>query len=185
MRRKAEKTLLESYGARNAFCIKAVKDKLEKDRSKIDAKRRQTKAERFGDPTYNNAKAAAATKISKYGNPFNLEKCKQTWLARYGVPNPFKQQNSKTTESQKRLQEEVKAKRLATLKANGTFSTSKQESDALLALKQAFKDVKTQYKSSKYPFSCDFYIPSKDMYIELNCSWTHGPHAFDASNEDD
>ena len=31
-----------------------------------------------------------------------------------------------------------------------------------------------QYKSEKYPFNCDFYIPSLDLYIEFQGHWTHG-----------
>ena len=42
-----------------------------------------------------------------------------------------------------------------------------------------------QYKSEKYPFSCDFYIPDKDLYIEYNGTWTHGKHLFDSTNKDD
>lgn len=30
------------------------------------------------------------------------------------------------------------------------------------------QDVVRQYKSDRYPFLCDFYIPLMDLYIELN-----------------
>ena len=30
---------------------------------------------------------------------------------------------------------------------------------------------------------CDFYIPSKDLFIELQASWTHGGRPFDGSIE--
>ena len=45
--------------------------------------------------------------------------------------------------------------------------------------------VLRQYSSDKYPFNCDFYIKSLDLYIECNFHWTHGGHFFDASNLDD
>lgn len=31
----------------------------------------------------------------------------------------------------------------------------------------------------RYPFCCDFYIPSKDLFIELNAHWTHGGKHYD------
>ena len=42
-----------------------------------------------------------------------------------------------------------------------------------------------QYKSDEYPFCCDFYIPSINLYIECNFSWTHGGHSYDKDNEED
>ena len=35
-------------------------------------------------------------------------------------------------------------------------------------------DIKRQYKSKLYPFACDFYIKSLDLYIETNGHWSHG-----------
>ena len=46
-------------------------------------------------------------------------------------------------------------------------------------------DVITQYSADKrYPFNCDFYIKSKDLFIELNLSWTHGGKLFEGTDED-
>ena len=55
----------------------------------------------------------------------------------------------------------------------------------LLCEKFEENDVIRQYRSEKYPFNCDFYIKSIDIYIECNFSWTHGGHWFDESNEED
>lgn len=50
-------------------------------------------------------------------------------------------------------------------------------------------DVFYQYgvhpKDSRYPYNCDFYIKSLDVFIELNIDYSHGHHWFDASNHDD
>ena len=47
-------------------------------------------------------------------------------------------------------------------------------------------DVKRQYRQdARYPFHCDFYIPSRDLFIELNATWLHGGHWFDETNPDD
>lgn len=71
-----------------------------------------------------------------------------------------------------------------TKRVNGTFNSSKPEQTLLLLLRDIFgKDnVKSQYKSDAYPFNCEFYVVSLDLYIELNASWTHGGHWFDATN---
>ena len=44
---------------------------------------------------------------------------------------------------------------------------------------------KTQYKSDKYPFMCDFYLSDYDIYIELNIYWSHNNHFFDINDEND
>lgn len=74
-----------------------------------------------------------------------------------------------------------------TKKANCTLNSSKQESIVydLLVEKFGENNVEAQYKSDKYPFACDFYIESLDLYIELNLYVTHGGHWFDSNNSDD
>lgn len=64
-------------------------------------------------------------------------------------------------------------------KENNTFNTSNIEKlfeDYLL-----YRNIKydKQYKSSSYPFNCDFYIVDQDIYVELQYSWTHGGHPYD------
>ena len=69
----------------------------------------------------------------------------------------------------------VKNKRAETHRKNGTFNTSKPEQQTYELLKTKFKDVEYQYKDKdRYPFICDFYIPSLDLFIECQYSWTHG-----------
>ena len=79
---------------------------------------------------------------------------------------------------------EILQKRYNTLQKNNSFNTSKFEEEAYKLLVDKFGDVKRQYKSEKYPFSCDFYIPSLDLYIECQGSWTHGDEPFDENNKE-
>ena len=79
---------------------------------------------------------------------------------------------------------EMTKKRLETRKKNGTMTYSKPEHQINQLLKEKFEDVICQYKSEKYPFNCDFYIPSRDLYIEFQGHWTHGNHPFSESVED-
>lgn len=64
-----------------------------------------------------------------------------------------------------------------------TFHTSSSEDILYSKLCDIFgyENVLRQYSSYQYPFACDFYIKSRDLYIELNGSWTHGFGWFDNS----
>ena len=65
-------------------------------------------------------------------------------------------------------------------------NTSKTQKKILSLLQLKFPLVLEDYKSDLYPFHCDFYIPSEDLYIEYQGYLTHGDgiyHCpFDTSN---
>ena len=42
----------------------------------------------------------------------------------------------------------------------------------------------SQYKDARYPFACDFYIPSLDLFIECNYHWTHGSKPYEGTDDD-
>ena len=104
---------------------------------------------------------------------------------RHGVSNAFQ-----IDDVAKRLNErkdEIQKKRDESKRKHKTFKTSKKEEDAYQLLYNTFSkdDVIRQHKDSRYPFCCDFYIRSKDMFIECNFSWTHGGHWFDENDDND
>ena len=73
-----------------------------------------------------------------------------------------------------------------TKKKNHTFNTSKIEYQFKEYLEQNYpNDFEYQYRSEMYPFNCDFYIKSLDLYIEIQGSWVHGKHPFDENNQED
>lgn len=93
-------------------------------------------------------------------------------IERYGYKNPMQSP-------------EVIAKSLATRRRNGTFNTSAGEETMYEALVDIFgaDDVEREYRNDDvYPWNCDFYIKSRDMYIELNAHHTHGSMWFDADD---
>lgn len=118
----------------------------------------------------------------------------------FGVNNVF-QLNSVKEKTKQTLQkkhgkniinygqtEEQKQKAYASKKKNNTFNTSKPEDKfyKFLVAKYGIADVFRQYyDKERYPFDCDFYIKSKDLFIELNFSWTHGGHPFNKTNSED
>lgn len=113
------------------------------------------------------------------------DKTKQTLLSKFGVDNIAKSQYSK--DKHKLCEKETVAKRNSTKRKHGTFNTSNWEIEAYKLICKTFKkkNVIRQYTSAKYPFQCDFYIKSLDLYIEFNGSWTHGPHPFNPMCKDD
>lgn len=71
---------------------------------------------------------------------------------------------------------------------HGLFGVSHAELELLSALHAVYgaDDVDWQYSSDeRYPFACDFHIKSRDLFIELNGTWTHGGHWYRASDADD
>lgn len=75
-----------------------------------------------------------------------------------------------------------------TKKSNGTMNTSKPEQLLGKMLVNYFgqDDVMTQHRLDKrYPFNCDFYIKSLDLFIELNATWLHGGKWFDPESDED
>lgn len=45
-------------------------------------------------------------------------------------------------------------------------------------------DIVLQYKDERYLFFCDFYVKSRDLFIELNAMWTHNTHWYTDDSTD-
>ena len=170
---KRKQTCLEKYGVDNAAKnINVIK--------KIQEKRKLK-----NDQIIKNIKK---TCLEKYGvdNVFKSEKIKQkirkTTLEKYGVEHIMylPEVVNKIANSEIRKQREIETKR-----KNNSFNTSKPEDESFNLLKEKYPDVIRQHRSDLYPFACDFYIPSLDLYIECNYGWTHGIHPYNKDNKED
>lgn len=177
-RKKCKETLLEKYGVTNIMQLDSTKNKI-----------KQTNLKRYGVEWSAQNKEinqkTIDTQIKKYGGVFNPEKVKQTNIEKYGVEKPFMSHEIQNKVESKR--DIIQAKTNITKRINGTFNTSKPENISKILLENKFgvDNVITQYKSKLYPFYCDFYIKSIDLYIECNYHWTHGGHIYDKNNLDD
>lgn len=190
IKEKIKQTCIKRYGVSNVFSLKETREKA-----------KQTKLERYGDENYNNVEQfkktclerygcevpaqnkeirerQIQTSFERYGGHFNKEQVSKTMQEKYGV-EWFTQTN---IIKEKHNTLEAREKQYKTKKKNKSFNTSKQEKECLELISKIYPDVLVQYRSEKYPFNCDFYIPSIDTYIEYNGSWTHGGHPF---NQDD
>lgn len=179
IREKVHNTCLEKYGVTNVFELQEFQD-IARDR----------KEELYGDPCYTNREKSIKTCMKKYGveNPMQNKEIKHrfnsTMKERYGVD--WAMQNpelvNKLSDSLKKVHQSGKYN--DTHRLNRTFNTSKIEMDFKSYLDESNIEYVYQYKSDKYPFDCDFYIPYYDLYIELQGHWTHGKHPYVGSLED-
>lgn len=44
-------------------------------------------------------------------------------------------------------------------------------------------DIQKQYFDNRYPYKCDFYIKSEDLFIEINGTWTHSEKPYNPDDE--
>lgn len=158
IREKCVNTCIERYGVSNAAKTNIVQNKI-----------KQTCLEKYGvkNPTQ---------------SPIIQEKIKETYLEKYGVEHPWKL-NKENNPLNLNI-EFPKEKGLKTMREHKSIGSSKMEKELETELRKIFPDLRTQYKSERYPFKCDFYIPSLDLYIEYNGIWTHGRCFYDENNEE-
>lgn len=148
---------------------------------------RKTVNERYGVDNVFQAEEIKAkiiqTCLEKYGymyasqSPEVRQKVKETCLERYGVEATV-------------LLDWIRDLALNSVKAGGP--KSKSEDIAYERIMQIFPDAKRHYRDKRYSnpingrkFECDFYIPSKDLFIEAQFSPAHGTHPYDENDPKD
>ena len=173
VKEKALTTIREKYTVDNAMQSEEVKqtfvatcrDKYGVDYplscAEVQAKKNATMLERYGG-------------LSPFVDASIRKKSQDTFLLKYGVTNGMHL-------------ESIRNKVNDAKKLHHTYNTSESEEMLYRWLVEVFgeSDVVRQYSSERYPFACDFYINSLDLFIELNATWTHGNHWFDQNNKED
>ena len=125
---------------------------------------------------YDMRKITYLKNFGKYENPdgykCKLNKYKKSMLSIYGEDNPAKVNS-------------LKKKAVNSLQLykdnNKMHKSSKAEKHLLALLEKVFGSEDVIYQKfdiDLYPFNCDFYIRSLDLWIELNGWWHHGPYPF-------
>ena len=119
----------------------------------------------------------------KYFSNESILKIKETTFNKYGVDSFTKTQMFRDLISDQ--QTIIQNKQYKTKKKNHSFNSSKIERE----LEEYFIvngiNYISQYKSDEYPFTCDFYFPDSNYYIEVQGNWTHGRHPFDSNDIND
>lgn len=119
----------------------------------------------------------------KYFSDESINKIKETTFNKYGVDSFTKTKQFREYISAQ--QSNIQNKQYKTKKENHSFNKSKIEKELEKYFIENNINYISQYRSDEYPFSCDFYFPNSDYYIEVQGNWTHGQHPFDSKNIDD
>ena len=123
-------------------------------------------------PEFNKNKSEKISK--KY--PETIEGRRQTTYKKYG-----KYHYSQTQEYKDKMalqKDEIQLKSYRTKKKNKSFGDkSKKEMESYLKLLTKFPDaIHHYYDEKRYPYECDMYIPSQDLFIECHYFWKHGDY---------
>lgn len=187
---KKKQTQLQNWGTENCYDSDKYKQKIKQkygveyivQRDDIKKKRKNTIIKKYGSiDNFNkiNVDKIRKTFINKTGYdwpskvPEIRNKYVEKSLLKFGTPNPMQCP-------------EIREKVNKTLRQNNTFNSSQQEIVCEQLLKQIFDDdIITQYSDHRYPFNCDFYVKSLDLFIEYNGTWTHGKHPFNKHDKND
>ena len=191
---KIKQTNLQRYGVENPFSSQEVKDQI-----------KQTMIERYGAETPMHIDSIKEkikqTNLQRYGveNPFSSQEVKdqikQTMIERYGVEHALQLEKFKKKFIETNINRygvdyvaklsDFREKVYNTKRKHNSFHVSKIENQFKQWLEDHNIEYKYQYKCDEYPFMCDFYIPDKHLYIEIQGNWVHGFHPFDQNNQKD
>ena len=207
------KSNLEKYGVEHTSQLKEVTDKRTKSRAdhvnEIQQHVRESLYKKYGAYDVMHIphilQKIKNTNLKKFGVEFPLQQLKkenseiyqkisQTCINKFGVDSPLKNKEIREKIKQTNIQKygvdnPLKNKEIWKKSQDNRqiSSKSKLENNFLnyLKLKYESDDIITQYKSKEYPYYCDFYIKSINLYIEIQGHWTHNDHPFDINNLND
>ena len=207
------KSNLEKYGVEHTSQLKEVTDKRTKSRAdhvnKIQQHVRESLYKKYGAYDVMHIphilQKIKNTNLKKFGVEFPLQQLKkenneiyqkisQTCINKFGVDSPLKNKEVREKIKQTNIQRygvdnPLKNKEIWKKSQDNRqiSSKSKLENNFLNYLKLKYEpdDIITQYKSKEYPYYCDFYIKSINLYIEIQGHWTHNDHPFDINNLND
>ena len=177
---KGKETCRNKYGVVRASLLKEYQDKVKETNMKrygvevplqnreINKKWHETCYVNFG--TY-----------SPLANKEIYDKAEETTYKKYGVYCVFNTKENR----EKLLSEKTKQKRYETLRRNHTFNTSKIEETIYEKLIDIYgkSDILREYKDKdRYPYRCDFYIKSLDLFIEVQGYYTHGKEPYNPNS---
>lgn len=145
-------------------------------------------------------KKALLTNMTKYGvsNPMYVDAIKEklgaTNSVKYDGISPFSSEKIQEKANENKMK--IVYSQLEQFRKDGEINNIdcfKSEGEKIVFCELVSKfgryDVFYQYGlhpyDKRYPFHCDFYIKSLDLFIELNAHYSHHTHWYDANNPDD
>ena len=183
------------------ICLKTKQQKLERygdENYNNQEKHKETCLNKYG-VEHHNKNPEIANKISlTRKTEESKEKTRQTVLAKYGVTNTNLNKETREKYTQTLLKnygvtiplknKDIYNKHIETMKQNHSFNKSEPEEEMYKKLCEKYGQenvIRQYYDEERYPFNCDFYIPSEDLFIELNFHPSHNNHPFNPTNKDD
>lgn len=180
-----------------------AKYNIKKTQAEINKKREETNIKIYGcSCSLNNEnirKKARETCMRNYGVEYALsskevrKKAENTLKELYGVDNYAKSAKYHKTMKENFATGEPQRKQYETKKKNNTLGHSVSIAELkiknLLEQKFGIDDIihqTAQYKElfKIYPWNCDFYIKSLDLFIEYQGDWRHGKKPFDKNDKE-
>lgn len=201
IRERREETCLERYGVANWSQTEearlAQSERMRANWKQVDEKMRATMLERYGaqfaGQTQQHHDAMRRMWDERHDSIVN--KTRVTNSERYGAD--YFMQTEEFREHQSAIMRHDWMRRAGIVWDRqhdnvtcgvGCFGSSSPELVLLSLLYDVFgeDDVVWQYTNdARYPHSCDFYIKSRDLFVELNGTWTHGGHWFGSDARDE
>lgn len=210
VKKKIRETNLEKYGVESPMQSREIMDKSKKtcierygaDRpyknEKIVEKGKKTCLEKYGyESPFKSPeirKRIEETNLKKYGARYATElpeyqaKQRATNLKKFGAEYYIQSEEGRKRFEETWNSEEFKNS-IAERMRKSTHSRYKNTAGERLiyqALCLIFpkESIVQQYRSSEYPFICDFYLKGQDVYIEYQGSQYHQNHMYTGSRED-
>lgn len=160
-------------------------------------KNKETKLERYGNSKYNNREKCKETCLEKYGAS-NVSKAPEIAnkisnnLKGHNVSQETKNKIS-NARSGKHLTEEKLIQKIyntnKTYHEKGLYKKHKTKPEIYIEniLINIFGEDNVLYSyvdKERYPFKCDFYIPSEDLFIEVHAGWRHNKRPFNRNDKE-
>ena len=141
---------------------------------------KETRASRFSNTMINKSPEAKKATYNKYRK--SLDNIPEDIKSRYIAQREATKRAYSDEQKQQRIYRMVQSK-----KQNNSFSTSGPEERLYNILCDEFSpgDIDRQHIDATYPYACDFYIKSINLYIELNGFYAHGNHPFNPESSED
>ena len=180
---KIKQTNIERYGVVCPLQQDLVKEKAIKNAwsKKSRDKREQTCTDRYGVSHNLKREEVQAKAHTPEINAKRLKSTRQTILEKYNVTCGYLLPEVREKALKNAHSPEAELKRIETMKNH--ISNAEKLFIELANLHGL--EIEMQHYDDKYPYLCDFYVKSLDLYIEVNAFWTHGGHWFDKNSQID
>ena len=182
---KAQKTYFDRTGYINPSFNPEIKDKISqklKNKSPEEKETIKRKKQLFWENLSDEERYKIHLNRSEAAKQFHMNLDDDKRIIRSKKLSTYRK--CKWSEMSELDKEILREKRLKSMRERGTFNSSRVEDRIFELLIDKFGEVIRQYRDERYPFNCDFYIPSKDLFIELNAHWTHGGMPYDPNDEE-